>query len=99
MWENQTAPHCYDCQRLQQEQAPEQREGGMGGRKRGGRWGGGVCNKEALFSQFPGTQIKNLPPEKTLAAPCHYHLSLFFIYKSNSTHFYSFFGAVLVHVC
>lgn len=30
---NQIAPHCYDCQRLQQEQAPEQWEGGMGGRK------------------------------------------------------------------
>lgn len=24
MWENQIAPHRYDCQRLQQEQAPEQ---------------------------------------------------------------------------
>lgn len=29
-----------DCQRLQQEQAPEQWEGRMGGRNRGGRWGG-----------------------------------------------------------
>lgn len=57
MWENQIAPHCYDCQRLQQEQAPEQWEGGMGGRKRGGRWscgGGGVT--KTLY--FPRTQIK-----------------------------------------
>lgn len=37
MWENQIAPHGCDCQGLQQEQAPEQWEGRMGGRKQGER--------------------------------------------------------------
>lgn len=50
MWEYQTAVHCYDCQRVQQEQAPEQREGRMGGRKQDRMVARGV--KDALFYAF-----------------------------------------------
>lgn len=60
MWEKQIAPYHYDCQRLQQEQAPKQWEGRIGRRKQGGRWGGGRGggNKDTVFFWFPRIQKK-----------------------------------------
>lgn len=84
MRESQIAPHGCDCQRLQQEQAPEWREAGVGGRKRGGRWRRGIGRREYRCSSFQGyTPIPTLTPvafQKSLTSFSPFYSSFILLY-------------------